>query len=94
MDCSPPGSSAHGVFRLEYQGKLSFPSPGDPSYPGIEPGSSALQADSLLSEPPRRQCIYVNPNLPIHTPLGIHMLILYIYVSISALQIRPSISSF
>ena len=28
-----------------------FPSPGDPPDPGIKPGSSALQADSL-SEPP------------------------------------------
>ena len=30
---------------------LSFPSPGDLSDPGIEPGSSALQADSLPSKP-------------------------------------------
>ena len=28
-------------------------SPGDLSDPGIEPGSPALQADSLSSEPPR-----------------------------------------
>ena len=28
-----------------------FPSPGDLPDPGIEPGSPALQADSLLSEP-------------------------------------------
>ena len=31
---------------------LPFPSPGDPPDPGIEPGSSALQADSPLTEPP------------------------------------------
>ena len=30
---------------------LPFPSPGDLPDPGIEPGSLALQADSLLSEP-------------------------------------------
>ena len=29
-----------------------FPSPGDLPNPGIEPKSSVLQADSLLSEPP------------------------------------------
>ena len=29
-----------------------FPSPGDLTDPGIKPGSPALQADSLLSEPP------------------------------------------
>ena len=31
---------------------MPFPSPGDLSHPGIRPGSPALQADSLLSEPP------------------------------------------
>ena len=31
---------------------LSFPSPGHLPNPGIEPGSLALQVDSLLSEPP------------------------------------------
>ena len=29
MDCSPPGSSAHGIPRQEYWSGLSFPSPGD-----------------------------------------------------------------
>ena len=31
---------------------MSFPSPGDRPDPGIKPGSPALQADSLPSEPP------------------------------------------
>ena len=31
---------------------LPFPSPGDLPEPEIEPGSTALQADSLPSEPP------------------------------------------
>ena len=35
----------------EYQSGLPFPSPGDLPDPGIEPGSSAFQADSLPSEP-------------------------------------------
>ena len=34
-----------------------FPAPGDLPKPGIEPGSPALQADSLLSEPPRKPCL-------------------------------------
>ena len=38
--------------RQEYWDGLPFPSPGDLPNPGIEPGSSALQADSLASEPP------------------------------------------
>ena len=38
--------------RQEYWSGLPFPSPGDLPGPEIEPGSPALQADALLSEPP------------------------------------------
>jgi len=38
--------------RQEYWSGLPFPSPGDLPDPGIKPGSPALQADSLQSEPP------------------------------------------
>ena len=38
--------------RQEYWSGLPFPSPGDLPNPGIEPGSPASQADSLLSELP------------------------------------------
>ena len=51
MDCSPPGSSSMGFSRQEHWSGLPFPSPGDLPNPGIEPGSPALQADSLPSEP-------------------------------------------
>ena len=37
--------------RQEYWSALPFPSPGDLPDPGIEPGSPALQADALPSEP-------------------------------------------
>ena len=40
--------------RQEYWRRLPCPSPGDLSDPGIELGSSTLQADSLPSEPPRK----------------------------------------
>ena len=50
-DCSPPGSSVHGILcRQEGWSGLSFPSPEDLPDPGIEPGSPALQADSLPAE--------------------------------------------
>ena len=39
-------------LRQEYWNGLPFPSPRDFPEPGIEPGSPALQADSLPSEPP------------------------------------------
>ena len=40
--------------RQLYWSGLPFPSPGDLPNPGIEPRSPALQADTLLSEPPRK----------------------------------------
>ena len=39
-----------GFSRQDYWSGLPFPSPGDLPNPGIEPGSSALQAKSLLTE--------------------------------------------
>ena len=39
-------------FRQDYWSGLPFPSPGNLPDPGIEPGSPALQADALPSEPP------------------------------------------
>ena len=44
-----------GFSRQEYWSGLPFPSPGDLPHPGIEPGSPALQADTLTSEPPQLQ---------------------------------------
>ena len=53
MDCSPPGSSVHGASPGKNTGvgchsllQGVFP------HPGIEPGSPAVQVDSLPSEPP------------------------------------------
>ena len=40
-----------GFPRPEYWSGLPFPSSGDLPDPGIEPGSPALQADALTSEP-------------------------------------------
>ena len=47
MDCSLPGSSVHGISQREYWSGLPFPPPGGLPDPGIEPGSPALQEDSL-----------------------------------------------
>ena len=41
-----------GFSRQEYWSGLPFPSPGDLPDSRIEPGSPALQADALTSEPP------------------------------------------
>ena len=44
--------------REEYWSGLPFLSPGHVPHPGTEPGSPAMQTDSLLSEPPRK-IIYI-----------------------------------
>ena len=46
-----------GFSRQEYWSGLPFPSPGDLPNPGTEPGSPALQADALPSEPPGKPLV-------------------------------------
>ena len=41
-----------GFSRQEYWSGVPLPSPGDLSYPGIEPSSPRLEAHALTSEPP------------------------------------------
>ena len=54
--CDPMDCIAHQAplsirfLRQGYWSGLPFPSPGDLPNPGIEPGSPALQADSLPTE--------------------------------------------
>ena len=45
-------SPSMGFSRQEFWSGLPFPSPGDLPDPGIKPGSPALEADALTSEPP------------------------------------------
>ena len=67
MGCSPPDSSVHGILLARILEWVACPSPGDPPDPGIESRSPALQADSLLSEPPGKPlsvtCHVVNHKL-------------------------------
>ena len=42
MDCSPPGSSVHGISRQECWSALLCPPPRDLLNPGIEPISPSL----------------------------------------------------
>ena len=50
MDCSPPGSSVHGILQARTLGWVAIPFSRDLPYLGIEPRSHTLQADSLPSE--------------------------------------------
>ena len=47
MDYSPLGSSVLGILQARILGRLPLPSPGNLPDPGTEPGSPALQVDSL-----------------------------------------------
>ena len=51
-DCIPPGSSVHGVLQTRTLEWVAILSPGNLPDPGIEPGTAALQVDSVPSEPP------------------------------------------
>ena len=64
IDCSPPGSSVHGILQARIPSRLPFPPPGDLSGPGIEPVSSmspAMAGGFFTTVPPGK------PNL---WPLG------------------------
>ena len=45
MDCSPPGSSVHGILQARYWNGWLCPSPGDFPYSGIE--SASLLSSAL-----------------------------------------------
>ena len=52
MVCSQPGSSVLRILQARILEWVAIPFCRDLPNPRIEPGSPALQADSLLSEPP------------------------------------------
>ena len=54
MDCSPTGSFVHRILQARILEWVAFPFLGDLPDPGIKPMSLALQAGSLLSEPPMK----------------------------------------
>jgi len=52
MDFNPEGSSAHGILQARILEWVAISYLKGLPNPGIKPRSPALQADSLLSEPP------------------------------------------
>ena len=61
-----PSSSVHGILLARILEWKAIPSPGDLPKPGIEPRSSALQADSLLSEPLGKLYKYIFVDMSSH----------------------------
>ena len=92
------GNVAHQVplsmefSKQEYWNGLPFLSPADLPNPGVEPGSPALQVDSLLSEPPgKSQNIKV---YPIHPVLLTNAIILSLtQTRAAAFQVFPPAST-
>ena len=54
MNCSPPGSSVHGISQQEYWSGLPFSSPGYLPGPGIEPVSPTLAGRFFTAKPPEK----------------------------------------
>ena len=54
MDCSPPGSSVHGIFQAKLLEWVAIPVSQDLPNPGFEPRCPTVQVDSLPSETPRK----------------------------------------
>ena len=59
MDSSLPGSFVLGILQARILEWVVISFSGDFPDPGIEPRSPALQADSLLSEPPGNRAMIV-----------------------------------
>ena len=63
MDCSPPGSSVHGVLQARIGEKVAIPPPGDLPNPGIEPSFLCFlhwQAGSLpLAPAGKPKAVYI-----------------------------------
>ena len=66
MDWNLPSSCVHGILQARILEWVAFPSPGDLLDPGTEPGCPALQADSLLVEPPGKP--HVEPGVICKSP--------------------------
>ena len=84
-----------GFSRKEYwQSGLPFPSPWDLPNPGIEPRSPALQADSLLSEPPGKSNHDLLVGLAIiNNQVKITIILIPIFTLIQGIRIHHILSS-
>ena len=59
-DCSPPGSSVHGVLQPRILDWVAIPSSGGSSYPVIEPQPPASPASAgglFTTQPPGKPCL-------------------------------------
>ena len=83
-----------GFSRQEYWSGLPFPSPGDLSDPGMEPGFPALQAESLPSEPPGRPYGPMDVDNLISISSAFSKASLYIWKFLVHVLLKPSLEDF
>ena len=75
MDYSLPGSSVQGILQTRLLEWIAIPFSRESFWPGVEPRSPALQADSLPSEPQGNPVFHCMTHTHTHTPsLSSHLL--------------------
>ena len=84
VDCSPSGSSVHGILHVRILEWVAIPFPQGSS----QPRSPALQADSLPSEGPRTP-LYTYACTVIY--MYIHHIYLYVYTCVGQVCIYVSV---
>ena len=60
MDCSPPGSSVHGIFQARILEWLPFPSPEDLPWPRDRTQVSCLAGRLFITEPLRKATLFLS----------------------------------
>ena len=88
MDCSPLGSSVHGISQARTLEGFAFSSPWELPDPGVEPMSPDWQADSLPQSHLGSLCNLHIPGYFCH--LGADM---YIYVCVCVFIVFPHLTS-
>ena len=63
LDCGSPDTSIHGILEARMLKWVAISFSRGSSWPGIKSGSSTLQADSLLSEPPGKPFGFLSVSL-------------------------------
>ena len=72
MDCSPPGSSVHGILQARILEWVSMPSSTGPSWPRDQttsPESSALAGRVMTAAPPGKSQVSISFSKKCETPM-------------------------
>ena len=95
MDCSPPGSSVHGILQARTLEWVASPFPRGFSQLR-EPGSPTLQADSLPSELPGKPCQLVSHVWLFGTPWTVschYVFMIHLWSQCTSLALTTSLKS-